>query len=372
MGSSPTHDDPFRPRQTFTDSTSSMSGGRVGHDALEKKRIGTGKRLTVTGLIMSGGVGEEARAEAVLGRLEEATAEALEAGNKKVLEKAVKTEIRRERRLFEDGWVDLSVIVCGDTTLLHAAVRLGAEGAVDLLLEYGADPNTLDERGDTAVHALASRDASDRDLNSSLAELLMDAGGDLAVRSVTDGKTPLQRAPKALAAMLREWDVASSAGASSAVGDISDDSSYSGSPSPSQSQSQSSQSGSGGGDQGEGGAAKPPPLKRQGSLGRALSVSAPASRADVRRLFLELDADRNGGIGFDDIRAVLEGAGIEAADEDVRRMVAMGDDEGEGEVMFAYFSGVVDKCRQYRQRELERRRERDGGEQRPPRRHAKG
>jgi hypothetical protein len=73
-------------------------------------------------------------------------------------------------------------------TLLHAAANRGLIRAVAWLLQNGADPNALDERGRNPLHVCAERNTS-----ASVARLLIGAGSDPNVRDV-EGKLPIDHA----------------------------------------------------------------------------------------------------------------------------------------------------------------------------------
>jgi ankyrin repeat protein len=73
---------------------------------------------------------------------------------------------------------------CEQYPLLHFAANYGSQAIIDLLLQYGADPNITTEKGYTVLH-LAARDG-----NIELANLLLQYRADINVQDYW-GDTPL-------------------------------------------------------------------------------------------------------------------------------------------------------------------------------------
>lgn len=74
-------------------------------------------------------------------------------------------------------------------TPLHAAVALGSQDAVELLLEHRADPRSCDNRGFGVLHYLAGSPKNTA-VCANLLQSLLNAGCDLNARS-QHGRTPL-------------------------------------------------------------------------------------------------------------------------------------------------------------------------------------
>lgn len=92
-------------------------------------------------------------------------------------------EIRRQLER-----VDADAAGSDGSTLLMAAIRQGRAASVEALLAGGADPNRVDPRGDTPVHAAAFSGKPE------LLRLVLDHGGDANARNPNTGATPLMQA----------------------------------------------------------------------------------------------------------------------------------------------------------------------------------
>jgi ankyrin repeat protein len=80
--------------------------------------------------------------------------------------------------------------------VINSAAASGRADLVKLVLRAGADPNTRQQMGYTALHAAAAHD------NVEMAEALLDAGADPSLKS-DDGQTASEKAGPAVAAMLK-------------------------------------------------------------------------------------------------------------------------------------------------------------------------
>src|SRR5690606_4687712 len=74
------------------------------------------------------------------------------------------------------------------STLLMAAIRQGRAASVEALLAGGADPNRVDARGETPVHAAAFSGKPE------LLRLVLAHGGAAGARNPNTGATPLVQA----------------------------------------------------------------------------------------------------------------------------------------------------------------------------------
>ncbi|KAJ1466872.1 ankyrin repeat-containing domain protein [Baffinella frigidus] len=86
------------------------------------------------------------------------------------------------------GHVDLELRDIRGQTLLHEAVRDGYETVMEKLLEYGANPFTLNDAGETTVHTAARRN------NPDLVLRLIGLGVDADLASTLHKTTPLHMA----------------------------------------------------------------------------------------------------------------------------------------------------------------------------------
>ena len=82
----------------------------------------------------------------------------------------------------------LALCHCAGDTALHAAVKRGADKAVQVLLEHSAEPNALASDGYAPLHEAASKAA--------IADLLLDHGAEVNIPNSKNGLQPLHMAAR--------------------------------------------------------------------------------------------------------------------------------------------------------------------------------
>lgn len=95
-----------------------------------------------------------------------------------------------------EGGADIGHRFGIEDTVLHLAVRPGRVAALPILLEAGADPNLVNEDGQSALHAVSLHSANDLNDEAFAADAiaqLVAAGADVSVRDHRE-RTPLSLA----------------------------------------------------------------------------------------------------------------------------------------------------------------------------------
>lgn len=98
------------------------------------------------------------------------------------------------------------------STLLMEAIRRDRVASAEALLDAGADPNRVDARGETAVHAAAFTG------NADLLRAVLAHGGDVDARNPHTGETPLVKA--LLSPNKQQYEVLLDAGADPGAADL--------------------------------------------------------------------------------------------------------------------------------------------------------
>lgn len=231
----------------------------------------------------------------------------------------------------------------GDT-LLHIAVMARKVALVQLLLKSGADPNRPNMEGETAVHAGCRN--SGRFFGMEIIMELVDAGGDVHLRSVVDDESPLELAGRDTRAAILEMveryeakDRRESGSPSAASPGAVKFSSYSTSSTTPPGHLDTEE------EKWKGERVTPrriplPPATAfvPGTVvGNEEIPGAAAASVDLRSLFSKLDVDRNGFISPVDLHRVLQLEGIPVTEAEVDVMIEMMDPEGDGQIDFHKF-----------------------------------
>jgi ankyrin repeat protein len=111
-----------------------------------------------------------------------------------ISESTVHHLLKENAPLIRDGFLNLDASTSNtNSTFLHTAAWFRQPNIIRWLLEYGADPNVPNLKGNTPVHFACEN--MDRQNGRESCIAFLEGGGDLTMTNYTENRTPLQKAP---------------------------------------------------------------------------------------------------------------------------------------------------------------------------------